>query len=61
MYGLLPSTPMVVRHSKEKLQFVKYFLQDMHDMQKFAHDDIQNVEDCARSYANTSHRRRRLC
>ncbi|MCO5600686.1 hypothetical protein L7F22_054801 [Adiantum nelumboides] len=49
---LQPRSPMAVGQEKEKIQSVKYFLEDMNDMLKAACESIRSAEDRAQTYAN---------
>ncbi|MCO5548790.1 hypothetical protein L7F22_002252 [Adiantum nelumboides] len=52
MYGFQPRSPMVVGLEKEKIQFVKDFLENMSDMLKEARESIRSAQDRAKTHAD---------
>ncbi|MCO5608753.1 hypothetical protein L7F22_062968 [Adiantum nelumboides] len=57
MYGFQPRSPMAVGLEKEKIQYVKDFLEDRNDMLKAACESIRSAQDRAKTYANKARRK----
>ncbi|MCO5589086.1 hypothetical protein L7F22_043052 [Adiantum nelumboides] len=52
MYGFQPRSHMAIGLEKEKIQYVKDFLEDMNNMLKASRESIRSAQDRAKTYAN---------